>query len=575
MALKRSKDPLTEIQNCLQKRDYKGALPYFLALLAKNTKNTQIRLRYADTLVLAGSKKESIKQYRIVADELAEAGFIVRAIAINKKIVQLDPTQVAVHEKLAAMNEERSKTVPRTPLAPHLTSPGLPLMTPERAKPEAPKTVPKAAPPVSTPVLSPEESWDMEFGSEAPLSNEPASARSKSSVDIEIDAEPVSEPALGFGGLGRAEVDDPFAVPGSGPSTSPSVEDIIITETPELELELLPDEEDVPTARSIQVPLPRAPAKAKGEPTPVFGSSEDADVVTIRSKKPPREREESSPGFAFVDDSPGSVPSVSELSSPFLLEDVQSQASSSDPLASQAADTHFDLEEPSFGSVVASHFHDEEESTPEIDVEPEVDMADVSDSSPSPAHAVAGEEPAEPAEFVLDFDADEAADGANPLVGLIGEDVDALIDNIISDVHSSGSWSAPRTQAPTKIPLFSDLTTEEFIDVALMLSRRSVKAGAVVVREGDPGDSMFIVSTGEVTAFREENGRQAHLATLKDGDFFGEMAVLSGEPRRATVVAVKNSELLELSRDHLLEIFDRHPHVEAKIRLAHDERAMT
>jgi CRP-like cAMP-binding protein len=122
--------------------------------------------------------------------------------------------------------------------------------------------------------------------------------------------------------------------------------------------------------------------------------------------------------------------------------------------------------------------------------------------------------------------------------------------------------------------LFSDLTAEEFVDVAIMLVRRAEKAGTMIVREGDPGDSMFIVSTGEVDATREDAGRQVKLATLSDGDFFGEMAVLSGEPRTATVTTVRNTELLELSRNDLQTICARHPEVEAKLRLAYDERRM-
>ena len=67
------------------KRDYNGALEWFITLLRKDKKNTQIRLRFADTLVLAGKKNEAVKQLRIVADELADKGFMIRAIAINKK----------------------------------------------------------------------------------------------------------------------------------------------------------------------------------------------------------------------------------------------------------------------------------------------------------------------------------------------------------------------------------------------------------------------------------------------------------------------------------------------------------
>ena len=166
-----------------------------------------------------------------------------------------------------------------------------------------------------------------------------------------------------------------------------------------------------------------------------------------------------------------------------------------------------------------------------------------------------------------------AAGGAESLIGALGEDIDSLIDSIIDDIGSSAKGAAPaREPPPTHIPLFSDLTTSEFIAVALLLVRRVAKVGEVIVREGDPGESMFIVSTGEVRATILRDGRQAPVATMRDGDFFGEMAVLSGEPRTATVTAVKSTELLELSREHLSEICARHPHVEAKIRLAYDER---
>jgi hypothetical protein len=162
---------------------------------------------------------------------------------------------------------------------------------------------------------------------------------------------------------------------------------------------------------------------------------------------------------------------------------------------------------------------------------------------------------------------------AESLLGALGEDIDSLIDSIIDDVGSSAqAKEEPDEPAPTHIPLFSDLTTSEFIAVAILLVRRVAKMGEVIVREGDPGDSMFIVSTGEVRATITKNGQQVPVATMRDGDFFGEMAVLTGEPRTATVTAVKATELLELSRENLREICSRHPHVEAKIRLAYDER---
>ena len=127
MFRKKRKDPFKEIQACLQKRDYKGALDWFHTLLQKDPKNTQIRLRFADTLVLAGNKKEAVKQLRQVADQLADKGFVIRAIAINKKILQIDPSQTDVHEKLAEMQDQRGSMGKRKPrLAEVLRRPGEP-----------------------------------------------------------------------------------------------------------------------------------------------------------------------------------------------------------------------------------------------------------------------------------------------------------------------------------------------------------------------------------------------------------------------------------------------------------------
>ena len=134
---KKQKEPFKEIQACLQKRDYNGASEWFITLLRKDKKNTQIRLRFADTLVLAGKKNEAVKQLRIVADELADKGFMIRAIAINKKILQIDPRETEVHEKLAAMMGDRSATSSnRQSLAEALMHPDAPI---QRASEEAPQ----------------------------------------------------------------------------------------------------------------------------------------------------------------------------------------------------------------------------------------------------------------------------------------------------------------------------------------------------------------------------------------------------------------------------------------------------
>jgi CRP-like cAMP-binding protein len=73
---------------------------------------------------------------------------------------------------------------------------------------------------------------------------------------------------------------------------------------------------------------------------------------------------------------------------------------------------------------------------------------------------------------------------------------------------------------------------------------REFPRGAVVFREGDPAGPMFVVQRGEVRITTGPPGGERLLATLGPGEFFGEMAVLTGEPRTATATCAEPSKLL-------------------------------
>ena len=83
------------------------------------------------------------------------------------------------------------------------------------------------------------------------------------------------------------------------------------------------------------------------------------------------------------------------------------------------------------------------------------------------------------------------------------------------------------------IELFKTLTPQQLTDVAEKMTKRHYAAGETVIREGDPGEEFFLVSDGEVEVIRADH----EVARLGPGDFFGEVALISGEPRNATVVA--------------------------------------
>jgi CRP-like cAMP-binding protein len=78
-----------------------------------------------------------------------------------------------------------------------------------------------------------------------------------------------------------------------------------------------------------------------------------------------------------------------------------------------------------------------------------------------------------------------------------------------------------------------------------------------IVREGDPGQSMFIVSRGRVKVVFEESRRE--IATLDRGDYFGEMSMLTGEPRTASVVAEGDTAVLEIDAEVFRQLAEANP----------------
>ena len=80
-----------------------------------------------------------------------------------------------------------------------------------------------------------------------------------------------------------------------------------------------------------------------------------------------------------------------------------------------------------------------------------------------------------------------------------------------------------------------------------------------VIRAGDAGSSMFVLHNGRVQVQVTDNGHLRPVAVLNEGDFFGEMALLTGEPRTAYVVALEETEVLEIGYEAMKKLFDTNP----------------
>ena len=99
-----------------------------------------------------------------------------------------------------------------------------------------------------------------------------------------------------------------------------------------------------------------------------------------------------------------------------------------------------------------------------------------------------------------------------------------------------------RLRALRPVPIFRGLTKEDLFEVARMTTEVTYPADETVVREGDPGDALYIIVEGTVEI--HTGGRM--VARMTAGDFFGEISLFDGEPRSATVVAVDDVVLLRL-----------------------------
>jgi uncharacterized membrane protein len=111
-----------------------------------------------------------------------------------------------------------------------------------------------------------------------------------------------------------------------------------------------------------------------------------------------------------------------------------------------------------------------------------------------------------------------------------------------------------------QIPLFQGLTDEDREAIAARLAEKTFKSGDIVFSQGDQGSSMYIVQSGSVQIYLPSSGKDAPPVVLKDlrtGEYFGELAIFDDKPRSASVRALTDTVLLELTRDELGEHLGR------------------
>lgn len=126
--------------------------------------------------------------------------------------------------------------------------------------------------------------------------------------------------------------------------------------------------------------------------------------------------------------------------------------------------------------------------------------------------------------------------------------------------HLAVSENDFAVQALGRCRLFGSLGQGSLEAIARNLRTRRFRRGEVLFHQGDPGDALFIMVAGAVkVVVPSEEGDQAILATLRRGDFFGELALLDGAPRSASAVALEATETLALPRDQFSVLVGTEP----------------
>ena len=119
---------------------------------------------------------------------------------------------------------------------------------------------------------------------------------------------------------------------------------------------------------------------------------------------------------------------------------------------------------------------------------------------------------------------------------------------------------AKTTDLLKMVPLFSDCSAKELAQIAAASKSVKHKAGTVIAREGEPGIGLFVIVSGKA----EVTIGGAARATLGPSDFFGEVALLDGGPRTATVTASNDMELIGITGWVFRGLMHEHPSIALK-----------
>lgn len=138
---------------------------------------------------------------------------------------------------------------------------------------------------------------------------------------------------------------------------------------------------------------------------------------------------------------------------------------------------------------------------------------------------------------------------------------------------SAKPWAQRLQDAIAAIPFFSTLAETERNKLVDTAAIHVLNDGEIIIREGDPGRSIFVILDGQIRVFtRDHHGKELKLAVLGVSQFFGEMSFLSGNPRSSSVAAVDSCLLIELSFSSMRNLLRQHPQLKGTLLEYYNDR---
>ncbi len=485
------------------------------------TPRAHVRLQLVDLLVLAGRGKEAVPILLGLSDEFAAADFVAKAIAILKRVEKIEPGREDVQSKLSILVNEQLR------IAPTLSAPMRmrPVLGIEEIQEVDDLSDADTGPPPPPEPEAREDTAEASSATPDPVAPEPPGARE------------VAEEPLGTSGTG----DDAGEEDTGTTAAEPVPEAVASGETPDAVTEPEPPTPDSSPGvrkriqgvfRRFLATLPGSPGGAgvAGVPLDDEDGSSEADV--------PADAGTGAEVETIPDEGP--APEV--------------ETAVADEAASGAAGQEAEPEEQVAGAAAETSIDDTDEAPPpdRPDAELLLEQAVASDAA----------EPLSDAAFQ-----DQLLDLVEDVLLLPREPVPAAASRPKPASLELGSRMVAS-------PLFSGLSQQELLAVVRGLGLHTFQPGDVIVTEGEPGQSLFILAAGNASVFvRSSTGRDLQVAALAEGDFFGEITCLSGGPRTATVTAAAACEMLELDKTALDSIASTHPRVRRRLEDCYVERA--